>query len=103
MTRAILLSVFMLLSTFAFSQAWEKYLPQGKKASGTLTLKDYEKAFGTYWAPYNVDENGYYYLNGEKIKAAGWKPFKRWAWKMHFFVGPNGEFPKTNDVIEWEK
>ncbi|MCB0807360.1 MAG: hypothetical protein KDC05_16325, partial [Bacteroidales bacterium] len=103
MTRAILLSVFMLLSTFTFSQAWEKYLPQGKKASGTLTLKDYEKAFGTYWAPYNVDENGYYYLNGEKIKAAGWKPFKRWAWRMHFFVGPNGEFPKTNDVIEWEK
>lgn len=104
MKKITILSVLILTSIFLYSQAWEELLPKQKKENGTLTLKDYQKAFNDYWAPYNVDRDGYYYKNGEKIKAAGWKNFKRWEWMMQPRVNKKtGEFPKTSDYTEWKK
>jgi hypothetical protein len=51
MKKITILSVLFLISSLLYSQAWEKLLPQDKKANETLTLKDYKKAFETYWAP----------------------------------------------------
>jgi len=87
-----------------FPQIWEDLLPQSPKENGTLTLYDYQKAFNTYWAPYNVDRDGYYIQNGEKIKAAGWKQFKRWEFNMQYRIDKKtGAFPKTSDYTERKK
>jgi photosystem II stability/assembly factor-like uncharacterized protein len=102
--KKLTLIILLAITVTGFSQAWESLLPQSKKENGTLTLHDYQKAFNTYWAPYHVDREGYYLQDGEKIKAAGWKQFKRWEWYMEARVNPEtGEFPKTNDKMEWEK
>ena len=55
-------------------------MPQNK-AKESLTFYDYQHAFYEYWAPYQVDR-GYYSENGIKIKARGWKQFKRWEYEM---------------------
>ena len=104
MKKITILSVLILTSVLLYSQAWETLLPQNKKENNTLTLHDYQKAFNTYWEPYNVDRDGYYIKNGEKIKAAGWKQFKRWEWYMESRVNPStGAFPITDEKAEWEK
>ena len=77
--KIIVLSVIIFTVNLLNAQEWLENLPQYKAQSGTLTLKDYQKAFNEYWEPYNV-ENGYYVKNGEKTKAPYWKQFKRWEW-----------------------
>ncbi|RLD52780.1 MAG: hypothetical protein DRJ05_17135, partial [Bacteroidetes bacterium] len=104
MKRFTILSVLILTSVFLYSQAWETLLPKNKKENGTLTLHDYQNAFNTYWAPYNVDREGYYMKDGKKTKAAGWKQFKRWEHNMQPRVNSKtGEFPKTSDFTERKK
>ncbi len=75
----------LLLTTFvvvgAYSQTpWQKNLPK-TKSKKELTFADYQKAFYDYWKPYNVDK-GFYVKDGKRVKAAGWKQFKRWEWNM---------------------
>ena len=79
------------------AQDWKKNLPQDKIDKNVeLTLHDYQKAFNDYWNPRNVDK-GFYYENGIRKKAAGWKLFKRWEWYWEDRVDPiTGEFPKTS-------
>jgi hypothetical protein len=82
-------------------QSWEQNLPS--KPSESLTLFDYQKAFNDYWAPFNV-VNGYYMKNGAKVKAGGWKLFKRWEYYWLQRVNPvTGEFPNTNAFIEFNR
>ncbi|MDP1745733.1 MAG: hypothetical protein Q8L90_09160, partial [Bacteroidota bacterium] len=84
--------VMLFFSTIANSQAWLKNLP-ANKPKGELTLFDYKNAFNEYWAPFKVNK-GYYYENGVKVKAAGWKQFKRWEYAMESRVDPaTGKFP----------
>ena len=88
---AIVFSVFCFVTT-GFSQPWIKNLPQSKSEK-ELTLVDYKNAFNQYWAPFKVDR-GYYFKNGVKTKAAGWKQFKRWEHDMESQVNlATGEFP----------
>jgi len=103
-TLFVALLLFSLLtSVLSHAQAWRNNLPQSKINNGTLTLFDYQKAFNTYWEPYNL-ERGYYYENGEKIKAGGWKQFKRWEWYWESRVDPNtGEFPTTTAWQEFQE
>jgi len=94
----ITLAIFMLtifISQISFSQSWRSNLPQDKVKSETLTFFDYQKAFYDYWKPFHV-ENGYYFNeNGEKVKASGWKQFKRWEEHWEGRVDPvTGEFPE---------
>ena len=77
MLKVVLLITAIISTHFLQSQAWFENLPQSKVQNGTLTLKDYQKAFNDYWDPYQV-ENGYYVKNGENVKAPYWKQFKRW-------------------------
>jgi len=93
----------MLFINVSFSQEWRNNLPQDKIENGTLTLFDYQKAFNDYWEPFNL-ERGYYYENGEKIKAGGWKQFKRWEWFWESRVDAiTGEFPTTTAWEEFQE
>ena len=108
-TKSILLKVTLLLVTIfttnlVNSQTWLENLPQAKVQSGTLTLQDYQKAFYDYWEPFHVEKGYYVNENGEKVKAYGWKQFKRWEWYWEYRVDPQtGAFPKTNAAEEYEK
>ncbi|MGB4849520.1 MAG: GEVED domain-containing protein [Saprospiraceae bacterium] len=87
------LCFFLVLSLASNAQPWLKLLP-AEKTRGGLTFFDYQKAFNEYWKPFDV-RGGYYYENGEKKKAAGWKQFKRWEYEMEGRINPStGEFPK---------
>ncbi|MCX6231040.1 MAG: T9SS type A sorting domain-containing protein [Bacteroidetes bacterium] len=85
--------LFMFLTTILFSQDWLTNLPENKTKE-ELTLFDYQNAFYTYWEPFKV-ENGYYVKDGVKLKANGWKQFKRWEYDMESQINKKtGEFPK---------
>ncbi len=89
-------AIFIALQTNVFSQPWAESLPADRESKAKLTLFDYQKAFNDYWAPYNVDK-GYYYVDGQKIKAGGWKQFKRWEWFWARRVDPQtGNFPRRS-------
>ena len=78
------------------AQPWTNLLPAEKIKTSELTLFDYQKAFNDYWTPKKV-VNGFYINNGEKVKAGGWKQFKRWEWYWETRVNPTtGEFPSTS-------
>ena len=85
-----------------FGQHWTDELDQTKIQSGELTLYDYKNAFDDYWDPYEVE--GGYYLdeNGEKVKAYGWKLFKRWEWKAEHLVDAEGNFSETSSAEEMD-
>jgi len=86
LTFLLLLSVHIVTG-----QAWLELLPDKPKKE--LTFYDYQHAFESYWAPYQVTD-GYYVENGEKVKASGWKQFKRWEYMMQSRIDPNtGEMP----------
>ncbi len=86
--------IILLSATFSQAQPWRSNLPQDKIENETLTFFDYQKAFYSYGEPYHVEE-GYYYENGKKIKASGWKQFKRWEWFWEGRVDPvTGAFPE---------
>ncbi len=77
------------------AQPWMDLLKKSNSKK-ELTLSDYKKAFDTYWEPYNV-QNGYYYENGVKKKAYGWKQFMRWYDNMSYKVDDKtGAFPKKS-------
>ena len=83
------------------SQNWLENLPQNKSNS-TFTFFDYQNAFNSYWTPFNV-VNGYYFENGVKKKAIGWKNFKRWEYQMSHRIDPvTGELPvqTSGKVVE---
>ncbi len=59
-----------------------------------MTFYDYQKAFYSYWDKYNVVK-GYYFENGVKKKARGWKQFKRWEYGMANQMDPaTGRLPQ---------
>ncbi|MFZ4399453.1 MAG: GEVED domain-containing protein [Bacteroidales bacterium] len=85
-----------------FSQNWLKNLPDNKSKQ-ELTFFDYKNAFYKYWDAYKVNK-GYYFENGIKKKAVGWKQFKRWEYNMENQVNTKtGEFPKkTAEFVSQE-
>jgi len=94
--RSLYLTLVAILVTTSLSaQPWLKNLPAGK-SSAELTLFDYQKAFESYWAPFNVDK-GTYLENGIQKKAPGWKQFKRWEYQMESVVDrKTGAFPSKS-------
>lgn len=100
--------IIVLLMALAFpismlTQPWMELAPKEKIETNSLTFFDYTRAFNDYWAPKNVVD-GYYYNNGIKEKAGGWKQFKRWEWYWENRVDPTtGEFPSTSAFEELQK
>lgn len=102
--KRLLYIIFALKILFFFptatGQQWMKNIPKEQAESENLSFFDIQTAFESFWAPYDV-KKGYYYVNGEKIKAGGWKQFKRWEWFWNDRVDPlSGEFPKTSAFRE---
>lgn len=103
MKKLLLTTLGFFIGIFILSaQNWTDKLDKARLQKGELTLSDYEKAFDDFWEPYHV-VNGYYYLNGEKMKAPGWKQFKRWVWKVEGMVDGEGRLPETTVANEIEK
>lgn len=95
---SLLVIAFIMLFGTVRSQEWIQNLPQDKLESGTLTFFEIQNAFNDYWEPLNV-ENGYYELDGEKVKAPYYKQFKRWEWYWETRVNPKtGEFPTKEEL-----
>ena len=84
--------------TSIYSQSWLENLPQDKSKE-ELTFFDYKNAFETYWAPFNVDK-GYYIENGIKIKAKGWKQFKRWEYDTEYKIDPRTGILPTKTAFQ---
>lgn len=98
--------LIILLATvqISFAQGWIPKLEEMKQEKkGNLTLHDMQKVFNDYWNEKGV-VNGFYYENGEKVKAPGWKQFKRWEWYWEQNVNPvTGEFPEKSTPKEMLK
>jgi hypothetical protein len=102
MKKLILLIVFLLTIHISYAQVWLNNLPKNKSTK-ELSFYDYQKAFYDYWKPFNV-KRGYYYVNGKKIKAAGWKQFKRWEWDMEGQIDKQtGKLPAQNAQFIYEQ
>ncbi len=93
-----------LVFAITFSVVAQTTLPapalKGKKKE-QKTFFDIQKEFYDHWKPYHV-KDGYYFQNGKKIKAAGWKQFKRLEYYWEQRVNPvTGAFPAVtaSDII----
>ncbi|MEE9431721.1 MAG: T9SS type A sorting domain-containing protein [Melioribacteraceae bacterium] len=99
---ASLLFLYVLFSEVSFAQqsSSQQLLDESPKVQ---TIHELSKNFNDKWEKYNVD-NGYYFENGKKTKAPGWKIFKReeWYWEQRVNI-KTGEFPQTNAATEYAK
>lgn len=100
---------FMLFITILFlsinlqAQPWLPELEKNLGAKGELTFLDIQQIVNDYYSTDNF-KKGYYYTEGEKTKAPGWKQYKRWEWYWDSRVDlQTGEFPLTTTAIEWNK
>lgn len=91
--HTILITILLIVSFSTNAQQTKriKAAPQQKEK----TFFEIQQSFNDYWAPYHV-VNGYYFENGIKKKAPGWKQFKRWEYYWEPRVNPKtGAFPKV--------
>ncbi|MCK5857091.1 MAG: T9SS type A sorting domain-containing protein [Bacteroidales bacterium] len=96
MKRLLLIIISITITSALMSQAWLNKLPANKS---NYSYYDYKTAFNDYWAPFNVDNSGYYIVNGVQKKADGWKQFNRWAYNMESQINPStGEFPTKSAI-----
>jgi PKD repeat protein len=104
MKKFAFLLIFSFLSlTIVYSQGWIYDLPQEKLEDGSLTFYEIQDTFYDYWEPYDLDK-GYYYVDGEKVKAPYYKLFKRWEWYWQSRINPEtGEFPDVSALDEYYK
>ncbi|MBN1652124.1 MAG: T9SS type A sorting domain-containing protein [Bacteroidales bacterium] len=98
-----ILSFFVIIAVDA--QPWMENLPT-EKSSSSYTFYDYQKAFNTYWEPYQVKRGYFTDKEGVVRKAPGWKQFKRWEyfWKSRVDA-QTGAFNSTdiNAIYKEEK
>lgn len=103
MKNYLLVICSILISAYSFSQEWVQDLPQDKLENGSLTFYEIQDAFYNYWESYNV-ENGYYIVDGEKLKAPYYKLFKRWEWYWEPRINPEtGVFPDMQTLDDYYK
>ncbi len=96
MKKLTVLILLTLISGFVFSQPGNKNLYVPEEGKNKNNFFEIQKEFNRYWDDFNLDK-GYYYKDGKKYKAAGWKQFKRWEWYWETRVDrKTGEFPQVN-------
>lgn len=97
MKRLIILFWILASPVMLFSQSWTQYLPKEKEKNNALTYFDYQGAFKQWCAEKKINKEGYYYENGLKKKAYGYKQFKRWEIEMDgMYDKKTGEFYKVD-------
>ncbi len=102
LSRAILIGVIFLFSISFYGQSpTTSNLSLQQEDNGFF---DIQREFNEFWAPYNVDNNGYYVENGVRKKAGGWKQFRRWEWYWENRIDPvTGDFPKVSAAEIYEQ
>ena len=96
MKKLTLLLLMILVVSTVFSQAWNEKHLLSTDAKAKNNFYEIQKDFNEYWSKYDL-KSGYYYVDGKKHKAAGWKQFKRWEWYWETRVNKEtGEFPEIN-------
>lgn len=96
--RYLLTFISLLFTTFIFSQAWLEISPDERR-DARYTLPEYQAMFENYWQGKDI-ELGYYYENGKKKKAYGWKQFRRWEHFWESRVNLDGSFPSKRQIAE---
>ena len=69
LSGSALAGVCLLISFSLYGQSTNTQPP----AEENKSFFEIQQEFNDRWAPYNVDNNGYYIENGVRKKAAGWK------------------------------
>ncbi len=103
--KLIVPALFLLLASALHAQQWTDNLAP-LKSNQPYTYRDYTKAFHEFWDPKDVRNGFYTDENGNRVKAPGWKQFRRWEYYQQFRVDPQtGQFPQVNriDVFGEEK
>lgn len=96
MKKFNILILLIFISGFVFSQSWNENLYSPDDEKGGKNFYEIQKDFNEYWRPYNL-QGGYYFENGKKYKAAGWKQFKRWEWYWETRINrETGAFSNVN-------
>jgi PKD repeat protein len=101
MTKSIyaLLPVALLIMSVKTGQSQVLPANQVPDSSNGIHEKSFfeiQKEFNDFWGPKQV-KDGYYFDNGIKKKASGWKQFKRWEWYWESRIDPQtGAFPIIN-------
>ncbi|MDD2413212.1 MAG: T9SS type A sorting domain-containing protein [Bacteroidales bacterium] len=96
MKKLFFILAVSIFPTLIYSQSWVKsfYSPADSKTASNFY--EIQKEFSDYWKDYDL-KGGYYYVNGEKRKAVGWKQFKRWEWYWETRIDrETGNFPSVN-------
>ncbi|MDX9845663.1 MAG: T9SS type A sorting domain-containing protein [Tenuifilaceae bacterium] len=102
MRRFLLLFPLLFAAIAAFSQSWLEDFYAPNNAKSPSNFYQIQKDFNEYWSKYDI-KGGYYYENGQKKKAGGWKQFKRWEWLWETRINlKTGEFPDVN-IVEIQK
>jgi hypothetical protein len=92
----ILILTIVFLPFVSFTQSWVENFYSASESKNTQNFYEMQKLFNEYWDDYELDR-GYYYVNGEKRKAGGWKQFKRWEWYWETRINrETGSFPSVN-------
>jgi len=92
--RLSLIIALFFFSIQGHAQYWIDIKP-GDRNDEKPSLEDYQKQFEKYWKDKEID-NGYYFENGKRKKANGWKQFKRWENYWETRVDPEtGVFPNS--------
>ena len=95
--------LFILLMSFPILFYGQNKNSQVQKKE-TMNFFEIQKNFNNYWAPFNVKNGKYITKAGEKVKAPGWKPYKRWEWFWESRINKEtGEFPSTTAWKEFQK
>jgi len=82
-----------------YSQAWNDIEP-GQSRNSNRSFHDFQESFEKHWEGKEI-ENGYYFENGKKEKAYGWKQFRRWEhfWESRVNMA-DGKFPSQRQYDE---
>lgn len=92
----VLVFTIVFLPLMSSPQSWVENFYSSSESKNSKNFYEIQKQFNEYWKDYDLDR-GYYYVNGEKRKAGGWKQFKRWEWYWESRINrETGSFPNVN-------
>lgn len=97
-TYTTLLVTALLLGGTLSAQNWTANISRANP-----TFQEVQQAFNSYWEPFQVKDGFYVDAEGTRLKAAGWKQYKRWEHYWEQRTGPTGMFPSNLvECEEWE-
>jgi len=98
MKRIFTLIILTVFTTATYSQPWMEGLEK-EKGREQVSFYKIQEAFNEYMDAKGVSE-GYYYEDGKKMKAAGWKQFKRWEYIWEPRADQNGYFKDPSHTLK---